>query len=176
MNPLVAVNGAPAREHPWRVLYYARFRQARALGSPKYNQEESQVSDQDFFFEDDKTAKAEKTSSKAPSKGSSKSASKSSAKSTAKGGKSSSRPTGKKGKSDPEPSGQTVTMTIAIMFAVVSLFLGIIIGLYLPKLMGTNIAPGSSTTAPAVETPSGADRGIQDNHPDMSNGMGSATQ
>jgi hypothetical protein len=177
MNPLVAVNGAPAREHPLRVLYYARFRQARAFGCPKYNQEESQVSDQDFFFEDDKTAKAEKTSSKAPSKGSSKTASKGSAKSTTKGGKSSSRPAGKKGKSDPEPPpGQTVTMTIAMMFAIVSLFLGIIIGLYLPKLMGANIAPGSSTTAPAIETPSGSDRGIPDNHPDMSNGMGSATQ
>jgi hypothetical protein len=174
MNPLVAVNGAPAREHLLRVLYYARFRQARALRCPKYNQEESQVSDQDFFFEDDKPAKADKASSKAPSKSSSKSAPKGSAKIAAKGGKSSSRPAGKKGKNDPEPpAGQMVTMTIAIMFAVVSLFLGIIIGLYLPKLMGTNIAPGSSTTAPpAASTPSGSDRGIPDNHPDMSNGMG----
>jgi hypothetical protein len=174
MNPLVAVNGAPVREHPSCVLYYARFRQARALCCPKYNQEASQVSDQDFFFEDDKTAKAEKTSSKAPSKSSPKGASKGSTKSTAKGGKSSSRPAGKKRKNEPEPpAGQTVTMTVAIMFAVVSLFLGIIIGLYLPKLMGSNIAPGSSTTAPpAAETPSGADRGIPSNHPDTSGGMG----
>lgn len=132
------------------------------------------MSDQNFFFEDDKPAKAEKTSSKAPSKGPSKSASKGSAKSTAKGGgKSSSRPAGKKGTSGPDASnGQTVTMTLAIMFAIVSLFLGIIIGLYLPKLMGANIAPGSSTTAPAVETPSGSDRGIPDNHPDTSGGAG----
>jgi hypothetical protein len=182
MNPLVAMNGAPARGHSSRVLYYARFRQARALGCPKYNQEESQVSDQDFFFEDDKPANAEKAASKTASKNASKSASKGSAKSTgkstAKSSKSSSRPAGKKGKRDPEPpAGQMVTMTLAIMFAVVSLFLGIIIGLYLPKLMGGNIAPGSSTTAPpAAETPSGADRGIPDNHPDMSNGMGGATQ
>lgn len=140
------------------------------------------MSDQDFFFEDDKPAKAEKTSSQASTKGTSKSASKapvkSSSKSTAKSSKSSSRPSSKKGKSATDASdGQMVTMTLAIMFAVVSLFLGIIIGLYLPKLMGINIAPGSSTTPPAATSPSGTDRGIPDSHSGvMGGGAGGTTQ
>jgi hypothetical protein len=106
------------------------------------------VSDQDFFFDEDETSsvKADKSS---PKRSSAKQAPRPAAKSTPR----KSAPSAKNASRKPVPTpenGQSVSTTIALLFAIVSLFLGMIIGLFFSTLMhGTPTVTGSTTVPPS---------------------------
>jgi hypothetical protein len=116
------------------VLYYARFRQAWAAFVAQDNQEESHVSDQDFFFEDD-AKPAEKSDNKA------KKATPASGSANKGGTRPAASPTG-------GGDGQSVTMTMAIMFAVIGLLLGVVIGLFI----GNMVSPPAAATVTSPST------------------------
>jgi len=103
------------------------------------------VSDQDFFFDDDKTADKADKGTKAPAK-------------KASGG--SSRPTpkssGAKSGSSPQSSSsgvRSISMTMAILFAVIGLLLGVIIGLFVGSSMNSTPAITAVPTTTGVQAP-----------------------
>jgi hypothetical protein len=132
------------------------------------------VSDENFFFDDDaKPASKVSKTSKTPVK--------------SKSSKTTTRPPSKKGTrktQPPAPEGQSVSMTIAILFSVVSLLLGVIIGLYINSVTGGSLGAGgavSSTTPPTANAPAlSQDQmsgGVPSGHPDvnsMTGGTGGA--
>jgi hypothetical protein len=129
------------------------------------------VSDENFFFDDDaKPASKVSKASKTPTK--------------SKSSKTTTRPPSKKGTrktAPPAPEGQSVSMTIAILFSVVSLLLGVIVGLYINSITGGANGTISSTTPPATQAPALTQDqmggGIPSGHPDvnsMSGGTGGA--
>lgn len=136
---------------------------------PKTNQEESHVSDQDFFFDDDEKPAA-KSGTKTPAK---KSGSQSSSRQPSKSG---SRSTA----TSVAATAQSVTMTMAILFAVIALLLGMAIGLFIGNTLNANnsaatSAGGASSVAAPGLTQDQINSGqLPAGHPSVT-GMGAGT-
>ncbi len=123
------------------------------------------MSDQDFFFDDDKPAdkasKSDKTPAKKPSGASTRPAAKSS------------------GSKQPVPeSGQSVTMTMAIMFAVIGLLVGVIVGLFVGNMMNAGssaVLPASGGSAPALSQDQLNGGQLPAGHPSVGGATGGGT-
>lgn len=129
------------------------------------------MSDQDFFFDDDKPAAKGGSSSNATKSGKP-GAPKSAQKASKPGAKSTTTKKGSSKKAEPEKSG--VSPAIAMLFAFISLLLGVIIGLYLNTLTGGAIGAFGQSGSTTAE-PTAAERGIQSTHPDITGGADGAS-